>query len=441
MASIERISSRCMNKPTSLWLHLTIFATCLTFFSSQWISLASTLTSGTILVLSDKPSVVKGTHSSFFTTLEERGYKLIHKSSDDTTLKLTQYGEFLYDNIVIMGSGVDRFGGNVDLKELLNFIDEGRNVLLAEGNNPGTVVQELAREIGFDFKKSAAKREYTNTKLRDIYHIIGDRSSYPSTPSFAYSGTQLRMANSELTLDILSSNAPVDDTSNALSKRKVTSNVLIGTTQARNNARVVISGSKEFFSDKAYNQSSNQNKLLADQLTSWVFKDKGVLRFNAVTHNKINADDKTNVMQQQSNDQGYTIMDDIIYTVQIEIYENGKWSPYKADDVQLEFVRIDPFVRKTMEIVDDKYVAKFKVPDVYGVYKFQVDYKKEGLTYLFSSTQVSVRPLKHTEYERYIFSAYPYYLSAFLMMFYLYLFSFVFLYTSEGDQPSKSKTE
>lgn len=33
----------------------------------------------------------------------------------------------------------------------------------------------------------------------------------------------------------------------------------------------------------------------------------------------------------------------------IEKFENGKWIPFDADDVHLEFVRIDPFVRTTLK--------------------------------------------------------------------------------------------
>ena len=37
--------------------------------------------------------------------------------------------------------------------------------------------------------------------------------------------------------------------------------------------------------------------------------------------------------------------------------QNGKWVPFQAKDVQMEFVRIDPFVRA------------FLVPDAAGVFK------------------------------------------------------------------------
>ena len=37
------------------------------------------------------------------------------------------------------------------------------------------------------------------------------------------------------------------------------------------------------------------------------------------------------------------------YTIEIEKNEDGKWVPLDADDVQLEFVRIDPFVRMGLQ--------------------------------------------------------------------------------------------
>ncbi|NEU35902.1 hypothetical protein GN156_35175, partial [bacterium LRH843] len=81
------------------------------------------------------------------------------------------------------------------------------------------------------------------------------------------------------------------------------------------------------------------------------------------------------------------------------------------------FVRIDPFVRRTLtQKGRGKYETVFRIPDVYGVYKLKVDYNRVGYTHVYSSTQVSVRPLEHTQYERFIASAYPYYASALSMM-------------------------
>lgn len=383
------------------------------------------------LIIVDKTTnlpTFKQSHTSLIKLIEDIGHKLTIKAADDSSLKLSTYGEFLYDNILVLCPQVDVFRGTTNVKDIIDFIDAGRNVLLAGSHAPGSAISELAKEVGFDFKVTSAKREYANTKLNDIFHIVGDKSSYPSV-SFQYSGGQMKMLANELSSEILSNNAPVDDIRPS-SSGKFVNNVLIGAMQARNNARVIVSGSSEFYSDKAFEASKSANKQLTSELLRWLFKEKSLLRYSQVRHRKLSSEDSQSTeISTKTNPEGYTITDDIEYSIKIEIYKDSQWIPYKADDVQLEFVRIDPFVRQTMQSqADGTYVAQFKVPDVYGVYKFQVDYKKEGLTYLFSSTQVSVKPLRHNEYERFIYSAYPYYLSAFLMMAYLYIFSFVYLY-------------
>lgn len=385
------------------------------------------------LIIVDKSSNLvsfKQSHSQLIKLIEDLGHTLSIKSADDSTLKLSRYGEFQYDNILLLCQKLDSFRGTTNVKEILEFIDSGRNVLLSGSNQPGSVLTGLANEVGFDFRETSTKREYPSSKLNDIFYVVGDLTSYPSK-TFSFSGAQMKMIKSALNFEILTNSAPVDDI-RPNSNEKYLTNVLIGAMQARNNARAIVSGSYDFFGDKAFDASKQANKFLTKEMLRWLFKEKSVLRYSQVQHKKINdspPSDSTDVAL-MTNFEGYTIMDDIEYSIKIELFENGKWTPYQANDVQLEFVRIDPFVRQTMqrERNDGTYVARFKVPDVYGIYKFQVDYKNEGLTHLFSSTQVSVRPLRHNEYERYIYSAYPYYLSAFLMMAYLYIFSFVYLY-------------
>jgi len=68
---------------------------------------------------------------------------------------------------------------------------------------------------------------------------------------------------------------------------------------------------------------------------------------------------------------------------------------------------------------------------------FEAINKVNNLFFLFLLFQVSVRPLQHTEYERFIPSAYPYYVSAFSMMAGVFLFSIVFLHYKD-DTKSKS---
>ena len=213
--------------------------------------------------------------------------------------------------------------------------------------------------------------------------------------------------------------------------------LLIAGLQARNNARVIFSGSLDFFSDAFFNSavqkatpgaqrySQTGNYELAVALSRWVFKEEGVLRVGPVSHHRVG---------EMAPPNAYTVTDLVEYSIIIEQLSNGKWVPFDGDDIQLEFVRIDPFVRTFLKRKGGKYSVQFKLPDVYGVFQFKVDYNRLGYTHLYSSTQVSVRPLQHTQYERFIPSAYPYYASAFSMMAGLFIFSIVFLHMKEKEK-------
>ena len=68
------------------------------------------------------------------------------------------------------------------------------------------------------------------------------------------------------------------------------------------------------------------------------------------------------------------------------------------------------------------------MPDVYGVFKFVIDYARSGYTSIELSEQVPVRPFRHNEYERFIVSAFPYYASVVSLMIAFVLLDVLFLY-------------
>ena len=115
--------------------------------------------------------------------------------------------------------------------------------------------------------------------------------------------------------------------------------------------------------------------------------------------------------------------------------KTNSWKPYVADDVQLEFRMLDPYVRTFLKpLGDGTFTVDFKVPDVYGVFKFHIDYRRDGYSHIVVEQEAGVRPFRHNEFERFIVSANPYYLSAGLMMSGFVLFSVVFLFTKEKEK-------
>ncbi|XP_012259967.1 dolichyl-diphosphooligosaccharide--protein glycosyltransferase 48 kDa subunit [Athalia rosae] len=433
------------------------------YFASVILSLfcflASTNAGGETLVLLDNLAI-RETHSIFFKSLHERGYTLTYRLADDANLVLSKYGEYLYSNLIIFAPSVEEFGGVLSIDAVTDFIDGGGNVLVAGSSQSGDVLRELASECGFEVdEEGAAVIDHMNYDVSDAGQhttivadtinlidapvIVGDKTVAP----LLYQGTGL-VADVEnpLVLQLLTAassaysynpDQPVKEYPHAVGRNTL----LIAALQARNNARVLFSGSLFFFSDEAFTSSVQKaqggqyyeksgNEAVAKAMSQWVFKESGVIRASSVSHHKVGEKDPPTA---------YTVMDDVVYTITIEQLAGNKWIPYEANDLQLEFVRIDPFVRATLKrLTNGRYETRFRIPDVYGVYQFKVDYNRIGITHLYSTTQVSVRPLQHTQYERFIPSAFPYYVSAFSMMGGVFLFSLVFLHYKDD---AKSKAE
>jgi oligosaccharyltransferase complex subunit beta len=210
---------------------------------------------------------------------------------------------------------------------------------------------------------------------------------------------------------------------------------LVAALQARNNARVLISGSLAFFSDQAFGkvvkeafgdntEAVSANAALANNLASWTFGDRGVLRASNVRHHLVGETEAPRV---------YTVKEELEYAVDVEEWDGAKWVPY-SETIQLEFVMLDPYHRLNLKHEKNSITHKvqFTVPDVYGIFTFRVEYHRPGYTSIDLRQAVTVRPLRHNQYERFILSAYPYYAAAASMMFALPIFAVFFLYHREG---------
>ncbi|XP_020608905.1 dolichyl-diphosphooligosaccharide--protein glycosyltransferase 48 kDa subunit-like [Orbicella faveolata] len=82
-----------------LWLFISTFTVFLALFQL-------TEAGGKTLVLVDNANT-KETHSIFFNSLKERGFDLVFRSADDSSLSLVKYGEFLYQHLIIFSPSVE----------------------------------------------------------------------------------------------------------------------------------------------------------------------------------------------------------------------------------------------------------------------------------------------------------------------------------------------
>jgi len=324
---------------------------------------------GETLVLLDNLAL-RETHSMFFKGLQDRGFHLTFKTADDPGLTLMKYGEYLFQHLVIFSPSVEEFGGNLNVQAITDFIDAGGNVLVGASSNVGDLIRELANECGFEIdEEGSSVIDHLNFDIEDDGKhtlIVADPKNLIDAPTVIgsknippvlFKGVGI-ISDQEnpLILEVLSASSSaycynpenkITEYPHAVGKNTL----LISALQARNNARVLFSGSLDFFSDHFF-QSSVQNvhgtkkfeksgnEALSKSLTKWVFKETGVLRAGNITHHR---------KGESTAPEAYTILDEVVYSIEVEILKDGTWVPFDTTDLQLEFVRIDPFVRTTLK--------------------------------------------------------------------------------------------
>lgn len=403
-----------------------------------------------ILVLLDDLAV-KSSHSIFFNSLQSRGFELDFKLADDPKISLQRYGQYLYDGLILFSPTADRLGGSLDLAAVLDFADSGHDLIVAADANASDLIRNIAAECGADFDEDPAavvidhtgfavsetEGDHTLIASDDFIQskVILGSAKIEAPVLFKGIGHSLNPANS-LVLKVLSASPSAYSAS---PKTKLSSPPslagcaisLVSVVQARNNARIIISGSLDIFSNRLFKSSVQKagsskkyeksgNEQFATEISKWVFHERGHLKAVNVRHHKLGETDEPAI---------YRINDDLEYSVEIYEWSGKSWEPYVANDVQVQFYMMSPYVLKTLS-TDQKgwYHTSFKVPDVYGVFQFKVEYQRLGYTSLSLSKQIPVRPFRHNEYERFITTAFPYYGASFSTMAGFFIFSVVYLF-------------
>ncbi|KAJ6990069.1 dolichyl-diphosphooligosaccharide--protein glycosyltransferase 48 kDa subunit-like [Populus alba x Populus x berolinensis] len=434
-----------------------------------------------LLVLLDDLSL-KSSLSIFFNSLKSRGFDLDFKLADDPKLALQRYGQYLYDGLILFSPSIERFGGALDLAAVLDFVDSGHDLIIAADSSASDLIKSVATECGVDFDEdpsalvidhksyAVAGTEGDHTLIAADDFIESDvllgKNKIEAPVLFKGIAHSLNAANA-LVLKVLSA-SPSAYSANPSSKLSSPPSLtgssisLVSVIQARNNARIMITGSLDMFSNRFFRSSVQKagspkkydksgNEQFVTELSKWVFHERGHLKAVNLRHNKAGETDEPAM---------YRIKDDLDFSVEIYEWSGKSWEPYVANDVQVQFYMMSPYVLKTLS--NDKkvhlfyhpifisllvtsllvpmsliicapgfqglYHTSFKVPDVYGVFQFKVEYNRLGYTSLLLSKQIPVRPFRHNEYERFITAAFPYYGASFTMMAGFFIFSFVYLY-------------
>jgi len=395
------------------------------------------------LVLVDDLSVTES-HSQFFKILTERGYELTFRTPNED-ISFVQFGEFKYDSLIVFAPTTENWNENkISRNQILEFIDSGAgDVLIAGDSDVNYFVDQLAAKCGVNFGDSGSfvvdhfnydKSDYDGDHSLIVVESNQDSGSKLSSILYQGNGMTFNPSN-RLVFPILtgSSTAYLSSAERISDDPKAAgiNLVLVAGLQARNNARVTVSGSLSLFSNKflsAKVQKIGSDKLVpsnnakfVDELTKWNFGEQGIIRIKSIEHHRVGETEQRST---------YTINDELEYIVYIEEFNGKEWVGYSAPDVQLELRMLDPYIRTTLKPDGKgKFSAVFKAPDVYGVFTFNLEYHRVGYSSLSDRTLVTIRPYRHDEYERFISSAYPYYVSAFAMMGGVALFIGIFIFS------------
>jgi len=296
--------------------------------------------------------------------------------------------------------------------------------LVFADTDAGAQYRKLANEFGLDFHEQGT-RLYGENKVLKSSNVTGPTIIVPSSKEkVVFSGIGLNYNKDSRFLTPVLATGAKDIVRNEFKKSENTgaSHVVLAF-QGRNNARAIFSGSIDICSDLNTKSSKSSNEKFCSELSKWVLNEKGVLRYTSITHHRVNEKQPKGYLEGE-----YTINDDLYYSIEIEENVGGKWQRFKTENAYLEFVMMDPKIRKYLENSNEGLVSRFRAPDVHGVYQFKTFLYEAGYSWIETASKVTVRPYRHNQFERFLVCASPYYASVFASISGFVLFSFSFLY-------------
>lgn len=247
-------------------------------------------------------------------------FELEFKMIDEPNIKLSNFGEYFYSNIVMFAPTYnEEFSKKSDIKvsTLLKFFDAGHDIIIFGDRDTGSFLRKLVNEFGADYDdydsgvrdslylhnmKDVLNPDLVKLKNSDII-ITKNVINIPAVTKLPKGyilyegiGMELDSHNSYL-FPILkadensySINVKTGQFYNNGEKIKLVSGY-----QARNNRRIVITGSTALCSNKFYYLSSydgseplrSPNFNFCQDILNWNFQRSGVIKYENVRHVRV----------------------------------------------------------------------------------------------------------------------------------------------------------
>ena len=313
------------------------------------------------------------------------------------------------------------------LTELTSFVDAGGNVIVLAQGGTGVSgdLQSLLSHFGMTLFGSSLVKDFFSPSGSPMTAAGGSIKGEPwlelvtGSKSVPYMGSPigLDLRNNKNVLPILRASGTAFHEATPSQGHALT---LGAANQGTNGARFTLVGSVKI-----------GNEVLSN-LLSWGFGKRALLRMRDLRHHRVGESEPPRMYKEK---------DQIEVAVKLEELVDGKWLPFSASDVQLEYVMLDPYIRETMQFTGTEHTLTFTAPDVYGIFKFRINYKRRGYNPVTMEQVAPVRNMRHNDYERFLFCAYPYYASCFVTLGLVLVFALLFVNHRENGKRSVVEKE
>ncbi|GAA5820956.1 hypothetical protein JCM10212_001587 [Sporobolomyces blumeae] len=369
--------------------------------------------------------------TTFWQNARAQGFEVDLRSYSDAVEVLRRQPSDV-EHLVIFASSSKAVPAELSPQRLATLIGSGTSILLAVDPSAPESWRDFAREfeIDVDDKGSQAVDHFVYDRSLDdgshttlVVPLDNTHSPFVSEstrngPPLVYRGALHSVGRHPLLQPVLSlpptaysarhGDGPADDL-RAYGARAAVASAF----QARNNARIVLLGSLEVFTDAALDAAvttehsaypKSGNEAFLNDLVAWTFGLTGRRRIASVEHGRAGSSPGSLT---------YRVRDRIHYVVEVDSTEPGQ-----INDLQLEFTMLDPHTRIPLRQVNEsgsgreRFEASFVAPDRHGVFSLTVDHREPGYDKLSTKSVVSVTPPRHDEYDRFIRGAVPYYAGA-----------------------------
>lgn len=394
-------------------------------------------------------------YSQLLRSLSDRGYELTIRgakeaSPSDLTLYSVAGGEYEYGGVILLCPRAKNMQKLLPSASLLQFVDNGHSLFVTADADYSSYTRDVVRSIGVDLDQPRSRViDHQNIfpsldsgdhtyivaggKVRSV-HLFGDNAGASEGDIVFHGPGASLFSDNELVESVIwgsgSSYSYIPSIAvNDSPHESGSATVLAAVLSTRVGSRASYFGSIDALSDAIFDAAGEAHREALQSLASWTFGHSGVLR----TRNLRYESDRRG-----SAENGLRVKDTVQFSIDVQQWDGtqGIWRQFEADDIQVEFVMLNPWVRTRLRPsrngINSTYFADIPVPDQIGIYKFVVSYHRPGVSALEVSHVVPIRPFLHNEYPRFILMAYPYYGAAFLMLSVVFVLGIVFLFGAES---------